>query len=1038
MEWAAAVGVASGILSFVTFTHEAFKVIRQVLDHGSTADNEHCELLAGDMNEVLSRIRERAPLEGSDHANALEDIAKQTEKDGLELVQILTRLQPPPKDDDTTPSQGKLKRTTDAIKNSAEKAKRAALTLAKRREVDDLERRIDKSRNQLVMRMQVLLNERQFAVKLELDSLRTELCSQNNGITAQLRSLNRAVKKSSAILIAMEDAAKKPSPAIPDNQWSPDTRGYEALINQVGSLETALNALLQRKTGLSPEMRVLKRLFFSRIYDRKQQVATAEAGTYTWILDEHEDPACASDPLRAQARSRLLKWLRSENNIIHLSGKPGSGKSTLMKLLLEHPRTRQELRHWANGKTLVFSYFFFWRAGNEIQNSLMGLYRSILFETLLQCPELIPRVFSDAYDKFSTTRAEDCIEELYFQPENIENAFDALVSEKLPAGYRFCFLVDGLDEFGQDGRDRLDHELLAKKLTLWATNHDVKILASSRPHTEFNEEFSKTHRIKLHEITASDIYTFCRNMFLNHKNFHLVKDFYLDLVRKVAENAEGVFLWARVVIHTLHATISSRRVTLRTMLQHLDALPKELSDLYEQLLASLPPLDRIAASKMLLVIARNREPLSALAVSWIDEWENPEFPASWNMTPYSRREIELRREDTEAQLDGLTKGLVELNVEFGLLPYYGHTVKLYHRTIRDYILLNNYIQKVATNHPCFVNGEVHLRIGLALLWFIEPRHRRAYVSRARIHLPKEWSVPNSLLPAFEKAMDCETDGLPVFQRRYLCLSPWRERNDREEHSAMSFDHWAIWVSEQPLQILNKIRTQSKSSQTKATGLSFLLAAALGGKATTVKTLLQWEFSPHLCVPLYRDYSSDEIVSSGTVWMIFSISLANAVLNGTARQADFMVLELLLGATGPKTETFFLLSAIPAHIDLTNRQCTNQALEPKQVLPLRQLITHANPTNLNSILDLMDQKEDGYSGWISYLHEAGQSLVPWRFFSSLGSGKAFKMEDYHLFRFDENESDRSKYLVHSMHWGDKMLHAFMLDAELGYEISIRLF
>jgi hypothetical protein len=54
---------------------------------------------------------------------------------------------------------------------------------------------------------------------------------------------------------------------------------------------------------------------------------------------------------------------------------------------------RQEPEHWAGDKKLVLAYFFFWSSGDRLQMSLEGLYQSLLFETLKQCPELIPKIF---------------------------------------------------------------------------------------------------------------------------------------------------------------------------------------------------------------------------------------------------------------------------------------------------------------------------------------------------------------------------------------------------------------------------------------------------------------------------------------------------------------------------------------------------------------------------------------------------------------------------------------------------------------------
>jgi len=44
------------------------------------------------------------------------------------------------------------------------------------------------------------------------------------------------------------------------------------------------------------------------------------------------------------ARELFLHWLSSGNGIFHISGKLGSGKSTLMKFLCDHDRTTAELQ----------------------------------------------------------------------------------------------------------------------------------------------------------------------------------------------------------------------------------------------------------------------------------------------------------------------------------------------------------------------------------------------------------------------------------------------------------------------------------------------------------------------------------------------------------------------------------------------------------------------------------------------------------------------------------------------------------------------
>jgi hypothetical protein len=54
------------------------------------------------------------------------------------------------------------------------------------------------------------------------------------------------------------------------------------------------------------------------------------------------------------ARVRLTEWLSSGEGIFHVSGKLGSGKSTLMKYLYNHPKTELMLKTWAGKKSQTF------------------------------------------------------------------------------------------------------------------------------------------------------------------------------------------------------------------------------------------------------------------------------------------------------------------------------------------------------------------------------------------------------------------------------------------------------------------------------------------------------------------------------------------------------------------------------------------------------------------------------------------------------------------------------------------------------------
>ena len=67
-----------------------------------------------------------------------------------------------------------------------------------------------------------------------------------------------------------------------------------------------------------------------------------------------------------------------------------------MKFIAENEQTKTSLGEWVGNKTLVIASFFFWNAStHHSQKSQRGLLRTILYQILRQCPELIRMAYRD-------------------------------------------------------------------------------------------------------------------------------------------------------------------------------------------------------------------------------------------------------------------------------------------------------------------------------------------------------------------------------------------------------------------------------------------------------------------------------------------------------------------------------------------------------------------------------------------------------------------------------------------------------------------
>lgn len=67
------------------------------------------------------------------------------------------------------------------------------------------------------------------------------------------------------------------------------------------------------------------------------------------------------------------QWLRNGQEIYWISGKPGSGKSTLMKFIHNDARTFELLHQWQSGAYQIIASVLFHYRGSSIQKLFEGL-----------------------------------------------------------------------------------------------------------------------------------------------------------------------------------------------------------------------------------------------------------------------------------------------------------------------------------------------------------------------------------------------------------------------------------------------------------------------------------------------------------------------------------------------------------------------------------------------------------------------------------------------------------------------------------------
>ncbi len=138
---------------------------------------------------------------------------------------------------------------------------------------------------------------------------------------------------------------------------------------------------------------VTRSLFYPEIFSRQEQIENVFDGiesSYDWIFDK---PRTREKDISNQANPHtptpLWKWLESGHGVYWINGKAGSGKSTLMNHICSYNRRLELLQEWSSHRRLLTPSFFFWNSGSRQQKTIDGLLRSLIYQMLNECRQLI-------------------------------------------------------------------------------------------------------------------------------------------------------------------------------------------------------------------------------------------------------------------------------------------------------------------------------------------------------------------------------------------------------------------------------------------------------------------------------------------------------------------------------------------------------------------------------------------------------------------------------------------------------------------------
>lgn len=441
---------------------------------------------------------------------------------------------------------------------------------------------------------------------------------------------------------------------------------------------------------------ILARLFFQQMHYRAENISEAYSTTCEWIFQDH-----SQDEKEAPWDS-LTNWLKRDNSSIYwITGKPGSGKSTLMKFLCNSSRLSELVEEWAKGSELAKASFYFWNSGvNDMQMSQTGLLQTILHSFLRNNRSLILSVFDERLEQFVAFGGGVGT----FEWPELYSAFNKIIAD---GSKKFFFLIDGLDEFDGDPDEVI-------KFVLETARPNVKICTASRPWNQFKHAFGHRPNLQLENLTRNDIYHYVKNHFEENEFYQRLKKNEPQnakrLVNNVVKKACGVFLWVKLVVNSLLKGLVNGD-EMSHLQARLNELPSDLEDLFEDILKRLEPEYLNGAYELFRLFRALRDfyrstgtRLSAADPTLLELYfankENTRrsLTASWK--PLEQSEANEQAERMSRRLNARCRGFLEANGSRGS-DMAEHRVSYIHRTAKDFLESKTRWQKIQDATPGF-------------------------------------------------------------------------------------------------------------------------------------------------------------------------------------------------------------------------------------------------------------------------------------------------------------------------------------------------
>ncbi|CAG9992097.1 unnamed protein product [Clonostachys byssicola] len=333
--------------------------------------------------------------------------------------------------------------------------------------------------------------------------------------------------------------------------------------------ESLLKAHEKDATTKAQHERLQKSLEYPDMNSRRNAILEPRDATFGRIFRSYTNTINSSNSPNTKAIDKVwqsfVDWLRSHEPVFWIQGKPGAGKSTLMKYIVNHEETQKLLGQWCPQSRILSHYF--WKIGSTMENNLQGLYCSLIHQLIDENEAIFTRILHEFPFVKKKTYVND-----WSTPE-LDSVLDYILDSAVDRN-PVCIFIDGLDEYRGGQKD------LIGRMKGFSQHEQVKLCVSSRPEERLLEGFDTTPNLKLQDLTKPDMISSIEERLGVFERRGQISSETLDTIAKLLiVKAEGVFLWLQLTLQSIENGIENEDSN-EFLIMRLKDLPSDIMDLY--------------------------------------------------------------------------------------------------------------------------------------------------------------------------------------------------------------------------------------------------------------------------------------------------------------------------------------------------------------------------------------------------------------------------------------------------------------------------